>query len=256
MSGSHSPHTIGPAGRLSSPLHKLDPRAKLIGVVAITITAVSAPPEEWPVYLACVALLVIAAAVAGLGPRLIARRSAVAAPFLLAIAILPLVRDGGETWALGFLTVHETGLLVAAGVAAKASIGVFAMVILGGTTSFPEVIHGLERLGVPKLLTQIAMFGYRYAFVCSDEVSRMRTALASRGFAPRHTLQSGAVGRVVAALFLRSFSRGERVHRAMLSRGYAGTIHRAETLSLGAAEVIAVAALVASLVAMRVAVGL
>ena len=48
----------------------------------------------------------------------------------------------------------------------------------------------------------------------------MRAALAARGYAPRHALQAPAIGRVATALFLRTYERAERVHLAMLARGW------------------------------------
>ena len=59
----------------------------------------------------------------------------------------------------------------------------------------------------------------------------MRAALAARGYRPRHALQAAAIGRVATALFLRTYERGERVHLAMLARGYAGAMPRLDALA-------------------------
>ena len=50
----------------------------------------------------------------------------------------------------------------------------------------------------------------------------MRRARLSRGHDPRFLWQVGATARGVGALFVRSYERGERVHLAMLSRGFDG----------------------------------
>ena len=50
----------------------------------------------------------------------------------------------------------------------------------------------------------------------------MRLARISRGHDPRFLWQLGATARGVGSLFVRSYSRGERVHLAMLARGWAG----------------------------------
>jgi cobalt/nickel transport system permease protein len=60
--------------------------------------------------------------------------------------------------------------------------------------------------------------------VIAAEARRMRLARVSRGHDPRFVWQLGATVRSVGALFLRSYERGERVHLAMLSRGYTGTM--------------------------------
>jgi cobalt/nickel transport system permease protein len=76
------------------------------------------------------------------------------------------------------------------------------------------------------------------------EVQRMRAALAARGYRPRHALQIQALGRVATALFLRSYERGERVHLAMLARGFSQRMPRLDTLTLSRADALFAAALV------------
>jgi cobalt/nickel transport system permease protein len=140
-------------------------------------------------------------------------------------------------------------------VTVKAAIGALGAVLLGATTSFPDILHGLERLRVPRLLTVIATFMYRYVFVIADEARRMRSALAARAFRPRHLGQVAALGRMVTALFLRSYERGERVYVAMLARGYDGTMPRFSVLSFGRADAAFLVALAIALVPMRVVAG-
>ena len=54
----------------------------------------------------------------------------------------------------------------------------------------------------------------------------MRLARLSRGHDPRFLWQAGATARGVGSLFIRSYERGERVHLAMLSRGWTGRMPR------------------------------
>jgi cobalt/nickel transport system permease protein len=69
---------------------------------------------------------------------------------------------------------------------------------------------------------QIMGFMVRYLDVVGDELARMRVALASRGFTPRDPRHWPVIARSAGALFIRSYERGERVHLAMVSRGYDG----------------------------------
>jgi hypothetical protein len=93
----------------------------------VTLVAVSAPPQLWPVYVGCAAVL---AAVARAGRvslgELWRRARIVLFPVLLVAATVPLVREGGGAYGLGPLTVHGDGLVIAAGVAAKAVLGTVA----------------------------------------------------------------------------------------------------------------------------------
>ena len=54
----------------------------------------------------------------------------------------------------------------------------------------------------------------------TDELRRMKVARESRGFSARDPRHWPVVARSAGALFIRSFERGERVHLAMISRGY------------------------------------
>jgi cobalt/nickel transport system permease protein len=48
--------------------------------------------------------------------------------------------------------------------------------------------------------------------------------MRSRGVDPRSPRHWPALARTLGALFVRSYERGERVHLAMLARGYDGTM--------------------------------
>jgi cobalt/nickel transport system permease protein len=200
----------------------------------------------------CALALAAIAATARIGPGVILSRARVVLPLVVFVAVfVPFVR-GGETVDLGPLAVSRDGLTTFAAVSSKALIGTVSAVLLGATTSFPDVLHGLERMRAPRLLTLIAAFMYRYLFVIGGEARRMRVALAARGYRPRHALQVAAIGRVATALFLRTFERGERVYVAMLARGYVGAAPRLRALAFARADVLFLTALAAALVPLRV----
>jgi cobalt/nickel transport system permease protein len=252
----HALALTGLAGDPGSRVHGLDPRAKLAGLVGVTLVAVSTPVAAWPVYVACAGALVAVAIAARVPATTIWRRARVVLPLILFVAVfLPFFRKGGATHDLGPLTVSDAGLAVLGAVAAKATIGTVSAVLLGATTTFPSVLRGLEALRVPRLFTLIGAFMYRYLFVIVEEVHRMRTALAARAYRPRHALHAAPIGRAVTALFLRTYGRGERVHLAMLARGYRGAMPALVPLRFGAADAAFVVALAGTLLVVRVAVG-
>jgi cobalt/nickel transport system permease protein len=254
VSGGHALALTGVACDPRSAVRALDPRAKLLGLLAVTLIAVSTPPAAWPVYAACAAVLAVYAVAARVSAGVVWRRWRVVLPLVLAAAVLlPFVRPGGAAYSLGPLTVHEHGLRALAAVAAKAGIGTLCAVLLGATATFPEVLRGMERLGVPRLLVLIAAFMYRYLFVMVEEAGRMRGALAARGFRPRTALGAAGVGRIAAALFLRTHARGERVYLAMLARGYRGSVPELAVLRLTPADVAFVVLVLVALVPLRIA---
>jgi cobalt/nickel transport system permease protein len=249
MSGAHSP--AGVIG--DSRVHRLDPRAKIAGLLAVTVIAVSAPVDRWPTYVACALALAAIAVAARVPPRAIARRARLVLPLvLLAGALVPFVRTGGATYDLGPFTVHEQGLRTFAQLAAKATIGTVAAILLAATTTVPDLLRGFDALKAPRTLVLIAALMHRYLFVLGDESARMRTALAARGYRPRHALKAAPAGHVAGAPFLRAHARGERVHRAMLARGFTGALPR-ETRALTAADVAFAATIALTLLAVRLA---
>jgi cobalt/nickel transport system permease protein len=250
---SASLHRTGLAGDPASPIHRLDPRAKIVGLAGITLVAVST--AAWPAFAVCAAALAAIGAAARISPRTVWTRVKAILPLVVFVAaFVPFVR-GGPAVQVGPLALSEAGLETFALVTAKATIGAVGAVLLGATTSFPDILHGLERLRAPRLLVVIAAFMYRYAFVIAAEARRMRTALAARAYRPRHLGQAAALGRMVTALFLRSYERGERVYVAMLARGYAGTMPRFAVLSFGRADALFLVALAAVLLPARVVAG-
>ena len=254
MSGlcNHALHGTGLAGNTASAVHRLDPRAKVVGLLGVSVVAVTTPLSAWPVYVACAAVLAAVTALAGVGPRTLWRRGRFLIPLVLFVAVfLPFVR-GGEQVAVGPLSLSEEGLVAFATVSIKAVLGTVSAILLGATTTFPSTLRALESLRVPRLFVVIAGFVYRYLFVVVDEVQRMRAALAARGYRPRSALQAAAVGRVATALFLRTHARGERVYLAMLSRGYAGSVPALDALRFRVADGMFVAAVAALLLPIRV----
>jgi cobalt/nickel transport system permease protein len=120
--------------------------------------------------------------------------------------------------------VSEPGLVAALGLLAKATIGVLAALVLATTTEPRDLVAGLERLRLPQQLVQILGFMVRYLEVVTGDLHRMRVARESRGFRARSVRAWPALASSAGALFIRSYERGERIHLAMVSRGYTGRL--------------------------------
>ncbi|GGV30457.1 cobalt ECF transporter T component CbiQ [Actinomadura cremea] len=204
-----------------SPVHRLPPHCKLVAVLAFTLLVVATPRERMWAF-GGYALLLAAVAVAARVPfRAIARRVVIEVPFVAFAFLMPFVANGERVAVLG-LRLSEDGLWGAWNILAKGTLGVLASILLAATTEPRLLLLGLERLRLPRLIVQIAGFMLRYGDVVAAELGRMRVARASRGFEARDVRATGVLARSLGALFLRSYERGERVHLAMVSRGYDG----------------------------------
>ena len=92
----HSLELTGLAGDPASPVHRLDPRAKIMGLVGVTLVAVSTPITAWPAFLACAAVLVLVAALAEVSPRDVWRRARFILPLVLFVR--PVHPTGAQGW--------------------------------------------------------------------------------------------------------------------------------------------------------------
>ena len=208
-----------------SPVHRAPAHLKILALLGFMLVVVATPREWYPVFGLYLLVIVAVIAVSHVPPTYILKRSVVEVPFLFFALLLPFVATGPTTEVLG-VTVSQSGLLAAWGLLVKGTLGVLASLTLAATTEPQEILVGLERLHLPNQLVQIMAFMVRYLDVVTGEMQRMKVARESRGFSARNPRHWPVLARSLGALFIRSYERGERVHLAMLSRGYTGRMPR------------------------------
>ncbi|MFJ7261952.1 cobalt ECF transporter T component CbiQ [Streptomyces globosus] len=207
----------------NSPVHALPPHCKIVAAFAFVLVVVSTPREAvWAFGLYALLLAAVAAA-ARIPPGFVLRRMLVEVPFVAFAVLMPFVAEGERVEVLG-ASLSVSGLWGAWNVLAKGTLGVAASVLLAATTELRALLLGLQRLKLPPMLVQIATFMIRYGDVIADELRRMSIARRSRGFEARGIRHWGVLAKTAGALFIRSYERGERVHLAMVSRGYTGSM--------------------------------
>jgi cobalt/nickel transport system permease protein len=219
-----SAHGAQAAAPVETPLHRAPAECKVLATLLFIVAVALVPrgPLVWP-YAADAAVLAAVAVAARADPRMLAGRVAMEVPFVLFVVLLPFVTAGPEIDVLG-VGLSEEGLWTAWGILAKATLAVLATGLLAWTTPAPAILRGAERLGLPRRLVAIAGFALRYLQVVLDEFRRMQLARVARGDDPRWLWQARAATRTVGALGVRTLARGERVHTAMLARGYDGSM--------------------------------
>ncbi len=204
-----------------SPLHRAEPHLKLLGLISFMLIVVATPRDWYPVFAGYAVLLLTAVAVSRVPFGYLFRRMVIEVPFVLFAVLIPFIALGPRVEVLG-VSVSEPGLQAAGALLMKGTLGVLASLLLAATTEPVEVLDGLRRLRMPDLIVSIMGFMIRYVDVVTAELSRMLTALRSRGCDPRAPKHWPVLARSLGALFIRSYERGERVHLAMLARGYTG----------------------------------
>ncbi|MEO5663280.1 MAG: cobalt ECF transporter T component CbiQ [Nocardioides sp.] len=205
------------------PLHRMAAHHKLLVLVGFMLLVVATPRELYSVFGIYAVLVVSVIFASGVPLTYIAKRMVIEVPFVFFAILVPFIATGPKTEVLG-LSLSEPGLVAAFGLLAKGTIGVASSLTFAATTEPDDILRGLERLRMPDLIVQIMGFMIRYLDVVTAEWSRMLVAMRSRGCDPRSPKHWATLARGMGALFIRSYERGERIHLAMLSRGYTGSL--------------------------------
>lgn len=216
-------HHLDQFAHLDSLLTRRSPTVRLVGTVILAVGATVLPLGAWP-QLAVLGVLVLVLAGLGRIPPgpFLARFSPPFGMVVLVSAALLVLAPGRAVASVGSLHITDAGLLRFGSAAGRAAVALGAAVLLVSTTSFPDILRALRSLRLPEVVTTTLGLAYRYLYVLTDEVGRLRRAARSRnargGAGSRRRLLVG----ITAVAIQRSLARSERVHQAMLSRGYAG----------------------------------
>lgn len=209
-------------GRLDTPAHRLDARAKAVVTLAYIAVLMSFDRHELSALTPFALFPLVMLSVGQLPVRPLARKIAVAAPFAIMVGLFNPWLDREPVAAVGSWVITG-GWLSFASILARFTLTVGAALILVATTGMYRLGAGLERLGLPQLFVTQLLFLYRYLFVVADEGSRMVRSVRLRSAGPE-ALSLRVYGSLVGHLLLRSLDRADRVHRAMVARGFDGEV--------------------------------
>lgn len=213
---------------LDSPIHRWNPRYKLIGMMALIFAFAFVrdlrliPP-----------MLLVAVSLFGLS-RLpldfLQTRLRYPGLFLLGLVIaLPFLVGKTVLWQWGILALRQEGILALLLVVGRFLSIVTVGIILFGTTPFLRMIRAMQSLGLPPLLADMVLLSYRYLFELAGTLVTMQRAMRLRGFGHRlpngtglkaTARQFGQLAALAGTLIIRSFEQSEQVYRAMRLRGY------------------------------------
>src|SRR5215203_1113263 len=214
-------------------IHRLDPRVKVSMTVAFILSNALLPDGAWLAFGFSWLFLLFINILSNLGIAFTFKRSFVALPFALVAITVLFAMPGDPLTTFHFLfwdlTITDTGLLRFMSILVRSWLSVQMAILLVAVARFPDIVHALEHLRVPSILTTIIAFLYRYLFVLVDEVFRLLRAREARSAAEAGARSGGGVvwrvgvaGNMAGQLFLRSYERSDRVYNAMLARGYTG----------------------------------
>lgn len=209
-------------GRLDSPIHRLDARAKTICTVAFVLVVMSFGRYEvsalMPLFLYPFALI----AVGKLPVGFLLKKIAIAAPFAVFVGIFNPFLDRQPMGLIGGCPI-SAGWFSFVSILLRFSLTVSAGLILIACTGIHRLCAGAAQLGLPRVFVVQLLFLYRYFFVIGDEGLRMMRSVEMRSDGSR-SLGLRTYGSLIGHLLLRSIDRAQRIYLAMVSRGWEGEV--------------------------------
>lgn len=234
---------------LDTPIHRLDPRVKLLTTVVFIVAVVSFDKYELSGLIPFLIYPVALIALGNLPLGYLLGKVLLAAPFAFFVGIFNPVFDPGTLAHLGPVAISG-GWISFASILIRFVLTVSAALILVASTGFNGVCLALEKLGLPRSFTVQLLFLYRYIFVLVDEASRMARARALRSFGARGT-GIRVFGYLIGQLLLRTLDRAQRIHIAMLCRGFDGEIRMLRPLKIRAGDLAFLAGWASAFVLLR-----
>lgn len=217
--------------RLDTPVHRVDPRAKVVTTVVFIVCVVSHGKYDLIGLLPFAIFPVVLATEGGLPLGFLARLLLLASPFALVMGAFNPLFDREVIATVGSVPITG-GWVSYASIILRFLLTVAAALVLTATTSFAGVCLALERLKVPDVLVTQLLLLYRYIFVLGDEARRMGEARRLRSFG-RRGMGWRVYGQMLGQLLLRTSARAQRIYLAMKSRGFDGTVRVARPLRFG-----------------------
>lgn len=209
-------------------IHRLDPRIKVLTAILFVVCVVSFDKYTIAAMIPFAVFLTITMRLGNVPAIYILKKLAIASPFAIMIGIFNPLFDQQIILHLGSLAVSG-GWISFFSILLRFCLTVSSMLVLISTTGFNAVCMALEKLGVPNIFAVQLLMLYRYIFVLIEEGQRMYRARTLRSFQQRG-MDMKIFSYSIGQLLLRTLDRGQRIHQAMLCRGFDGTIRTRQTL--------------------------
>lgn len=229
----------------SSPLHTLDPRAKICAATAFS--CVVAVCQQFPVLLAALGLGAVVLLSGGLPLRAVGKRLLAVNIFILLLwIVVPFSMPGTPVFSVLGFTATQEAINLTTRITIKSNAIILVLTALIATTPVPALGHALRKLHVPQKLGWLLIFTYRQIFIIAKEFQRLSAAMKVRGFTPRTNMHTyRAYASLLGMVLVRSLDRSERVYQAMVCRGFNGAFHSLNGLAMTTRDVVFLALMLA-----------
>ena len=203
-------------------LSQLDPRATLLATFTFIVVVVSFERYVVAALLPLAVFPVVMARLAELSLRRVGAKVLLAMPFALMIGLFnPLFDPAPRLQWWGYPIAG--GWLSLLSILERVALTVSVAVILVDGLGIHKFCAALTQLGVPAVLTTQLLLLHRYTQMLAGELQRMNLARQLRS-GPANTMPLAVYGSLLGHLLLRTLERAQRIHQAMLSRGFDGQL--------------------------------
>lgn len=219
-----------------TPIHKLDPRAKLITALIFILTVVSFGKYEISKLLPFIIFPVYLLTSGNIPILYILKKVLYVSPFAVMIGIFNPLFDREIMIYFGSSGISG-GWISFISIMLRFSLTVTTALSLIACTGFNNICFAINKLGAPRIFSVQLLFIYRYIFVLVEEAARMVRARNLRSFNGKGK-GIRTYGPLLGNLLLRTISRAERIYMAMVCRGFDGNIRIINRYTFGIKEVL------------------
>lgn len=217
---------IGQSVSTSVPLiHTIDPRAILCVWGVYILAVLSLPKYDITGVLAFAAFPVFVISSASIPIGTILKRLGLLSPFVLMMAAANPFFDRTP-----LVTIHgiavSGGFVSASVIVAKSVLSITAILTLLHCVPFYRLCTALRDLRVPEVFVTQLLLLYRYSHLLVEEAMALQKARNLRAFG-RKGKGIFTTAKLIGSLLIRTVERAERIYKAMLARGFSGTMRYA-----------------------------
>jgi cobalt/nickel transport system permease protein len=221
--------SASPESRL---IHKLDPRARLLGFVAFATLLcffVRLPTLLLSLVFAATLIVVVRRDLFNLLKKVAKFNIFI----LLLLITFPLFVNDGDSFQLKSLSWSKQGFQTACLISLRANSIMLILISFIGGMKADQLGFALSKLGAPNKFSHLLFFIVRYTDLFQTEYNKLWSAMRLRAFKPAlnfHTFYS--LGCLIGQLLIRSIDRAEHILEAMKCRGYRGGFYTVKSYSI------------------------
>ncbi|MGL6107891.1 cobalt ECF transporter T component CbiQ [Romboutsia sp.] len=223
-------------GEKQTIVHTIHPLAKLIITIAYIVSIVSFSKYEIGGILPFILYPIVVFYLGDVPFKATFKMSLLGLPFILGIGIFNPIFD--RTVAFSILNLNITGGWISfVSLLIKGILTIMCGLLFVSTTGIENISKALRMIGVPKIITMQFVLTYRYICVLLESVGEVYNAYMLR--APgQKGINFKVWGSLIGQLLIRSFERAERIHNAMVLRGFEGDFNSTRVESIKSKDII------------------